>query len=63
MPKALCITGLSIAAVLFVLFLWDLVVPTWLAPFKKASLLMDIAFVFSSAGVGYLSWITWREQG
>lgn len=63
MPKALCITGLSIAVVLFVLFLWDLVVPAWLAPFKGASLLMDIAFILSAAGLGYLSWTTWKEQG
>ena len=63
MPKALCITGLSIAVVLFVIFLWDLLVPTWLTPFKKASVLMDISFILSSAGLGYLSWTTWKEQG
>ena len=62
MPKALCITGLSIAVVLFVIFLWDLAGPQWLTPFKKASLLMDISFILSSAGLGYLSWTTWKEQ-
>jgi hypothetical protein len=65
MPKALCITGLAISAVLFVLFLWDLVayfVATWMAPFKGANLMMDIAFVLCSAGLGYLSWTTWKEQ-
>ena len=63
MPKALSITGLSIAVVLFAIFVWDLVVPMWLAPFKKASLLMDISFILCSVGLGYLSWTTWREQG
>ena len=63
MPKALCITGLSISAVLFVIFLWDLLVPVGLTPFKKASVLMDISFILSSAGLAYLSWTTWKEQG
>ena len=62
MPKALCITGMAIAAVLFVLFLWDLVSPQWMAPFKKASMIMDISFVLCSVGLGYLSWITWKEN-
>ena len=62
MPKVLCISGLSIAAVLFVLFVWDLSAPTWLAPFKKASLIMDVAFILSSAGLGFISWVTWKDQ-
>lgn len=62
MPKALCISGLSVAAILLVLFLWDLAAPAWLAPFKKANLIMDIAFILSSVGLGYISWITLKEQ-
>ena len=61
MPKALCITGMAISAILFVLFLWDLAIPP-LAPFKQASIMMDIAFVLCAAGLGYLSWATWKEQ-
>lgn len=64
MPKALCISGLSIAAVLFVLFAWDLVSffsPAW-APFKGASKLMDMAFIICSIGLAYISWATWKEQ-
>jgi hypothetical protein len=64
MPKALCISGLSIAAVLFVLFAWDLVSffsPAW-APFKGASKLMDMTFILCSVGLAYISWITWKEQ-
>jgi hypothetical protein len=63
MPKALSITGLAISVVLFVLFLWDLATPAWMAPFKRASpWVMDLAFVLCSAALGYLSWITWKEQ-
>ena len=66
MPKALSITGLAISAILLILFLWDFVTPmlglTWMAPFKRASWLMDISFILCSAGLGYLSWTTWKEQ-
>ena len=62
MPKALCIAGMAISAVLFILFLWDLVTPQWMAPFGRANMMMDIAFVLCSAGLGYLSWSTWKEQ-
>ena len=64
MPKALCISGLSIAAVLFVLFAWDLVSffsPAW-APFKGASKMIDIVFIVCSLGLAYISWVTWKEQ-
>ncbi len=64
MPKALCISGLSIAAVLFVLFAWDLVSffsPAW-APFKGASKMLDMTFILCSVGLAYISWITWKEQ-
>lgn len=66
MPKALCMTGMVIAILVFILFLLDLVFglvgPTWLAPFKSASRLMDIAFVICAAILGFLSWTTFREQ-
>ena len=62
MPKALCITGMAISAVLFILFLWDLATPQWMAPFKRASMMMDIVFILCSVGLGYLSWSTWKEQ-
>ena len=64
MPKALCISELSIAAVLFVLFAWDLVSffsPAW-APFKGASKMLDVVFILCSAGLAYISWVTWKEQ-
>ena len=61
MPKALSLTGLAIAAVLFVIFLSD-VIPWPLAPFKRASLLMDITFMLCSIALAWLSWTTWKEQ-
>ena len=62
MPKALCITGMAIAGLLLLIFLWDLVMPSWMAPFKKASMMMDLAFIIASVGLGYISWSTWKEQ-
>ena len=59
MPKALCITGLAVSAILFLICLCDLAIA---APFKRANLIMDIAFVLCSAGLGFLSWLTWKEQ-
>jgi len=29
---------------------------------QKASVMMDIAFILSSIGLGYISWVTWKEQ-
>ena len=60
MPKALCIAGMAISVILFILFAWDLT--GLFAPFKRANMLMDIAFVLCSAGLAYLSWSTWKEQ-
>ncbi len=62
MPKALSITGLAISVILFVLFTWDLLAPAWMAPFRRASLLMNISFIFCSLILAYLSWTTWKEQ-
>ena len=66
MPKALCMTGIVISILVFLLFLFDLIFglvgQKWLAPFKYASMWMDIMFVVCAGGLGYLSWITWREQ-
>jgi hypothetical protein len=66
MPKALCMAGMVIAILVFILFLLDLVFglvgPVWLAPFKSASRLMDIAFVICAIALGFLSWMTFREQ-
>jgi hypothetical protein len=61
MPKALCISGMVIAALIFIIFLTDLVLPASWAPFMKASRLMDIVFILCAIGLGYLSWATWKD--
>ena len=62
MPKALCMAGMVIAILILLLFILDLSLPGAWAPFKRASMLMDIGFILSAVGLGYLSWATFREQ-
>lgn len=62
MPKALCWTGMVIAILVLALFLFDLVVPAGLAPFKKSSILLDVLFVLCAGALAYLSWSTLKEQ-
>ncbi len=60
MPKALCIAGMVIAALLLLIFGLDLAVG--LPPFNKANLVMDVGFVVASGILGFLSFMTFREQ-
>jgi hypothetical protein len=62
MPKALCWTGMVIALLVLALFLFDLVVPAAMAPFKKSSVVLDVLFVLCASGLAYLSWTTLKEQ-
>jgi hypothetical protein len=66
MPKALCLVGLVIASLVFLIFLLDLVLGMGglinMAPFRMASVTMDIIFMLASGGLAYLSWATFREQ-
>jgi hypothetical protein len=59
MPKALCVFGIVVAAVLLLVFGLDLATGF---PFGRVSTIMDIGFVVCSLVVGYLSWATLREQ-
>jgi hypothetical protein len=59
MPKALCLTGMVISIVVFLLFLLDLILGF---PFQGASMLLDIIFVICSGTLGFISWTTFREQ-
>jgi hypothetical protein len=52
MPKALCIVGMVIAVLIFILFTLDLLLGF---PFSYASPLMDISFVLCSVALGYMS--------
>ena len=58
MSKALCFSGIATAAILLMLFTMDLILGV---PFKKADILMDIIFLISSGGLGFVSWLTLRE--
>lgn len=65
MPKALCMAGTVIAALLFLVFGLDFVTSSLLEtafPFQGASKTMDVAFMICAAVLGYLSWTTMREQ-
>ncbi len=59
MPKALCLTGMVIAIVVFLLFLLDLIVKV---PFQRANLVMDVVFVLCAGTLGFISWTTFKEQ-
>ena len=59
MPKALCIVGMAVAALLVLLFGLDLGLGI---PFGGKSMLMSIVFIVCAAILGYLSWSTFREQ-
>ncbi len=58
MPKALSIIGLTISALLLLIFGLDMALGI---PFQNASNVMDIGFIICSLILGYLSWSTMRE--
>ena len=62
MPKALCLMGMVVSILIFLIFLLDLVLPSSMAFFQKSRFVLDIIFVVCAAGLGYLSWSTLREQ-
>jgi len=59
MPKALCWTGLVIAILVLVIFVFDLAIGV---PFQRSSLLLDVLFVVSATALGFVSWTTLKEQ-
>jgi hypothetical protein len=59
MPKALCITGMVVAALLVLLFGIDLAARF---PFARVNWWMDVGVVLSAAILGFLAWTTWRQQ-
>ena len=58
MPRVLCLAGLVISILVFMIFLLDLVL-AW--PFEKADWTLDTMFVVCAALLGYLSWSSFRE--
>jgi len=59
MPKALCIVGMVVAALLLLIFALDLAMEF---PFGRTSLVIDIAFMACALGLGWLGWTTLKEQ-
>ena len=62
MAKALCMSGMAVAILIATLFLFDLVAPAGIAPFRNASRVLDTVFFLCSLGLCYLCWTTFREQ-
>ena len=67
MPKVLCLVGMVISILVFLIFLIDLLFgmsegTLEMAPFRGASVMMDVIFLVASAGVAYAAWVTFREQ-
>jgi hypothetical protein len=62
MPKALCMSGMVVAILIAILFLFDLAAPSSMAPFRKASIVMDVALLVCAILLGLISWMTFREQ-
>ncbi|QDV26557.1 hypothetical protein [Aureliella helgolandensis] len=66
MPKALCLIGLVLSILVFLIFSFDLISglsgQLGLAPFRYASPMMDIIFMISAGGLAYVAWTTFREQ-
>lgn len=58
MSKFLCIASTSISALVFVVFLLDVVAGV---PFQKANMLADIVFIICSAGIAALSVLSLRQ--
>jgi hypothetical protein len=63
MPKILCLTGLVISGLVFLLFLVDLVLTIggFGSLFQYPSYFMALVFLLCSGTLGYLSWSTLRE--
>ena len=66
MQKVLCYFSLTISVIVLALFLADLILGmagmVEIAPFKYASMVMDIVFVICALILGVLSFFTLREQ-
>ncbi len=59
MSRALTIAGLVVAVLILLVFGLDLAIGM---PFGKISLVMDLTFVGAAGALGYLSWMTLRQQ-
>lgn len=58
MPKILCIIGMAIAVLVFLIFLVDIAAGF---PFSRRSIPMDVTFIIVSGLLAWMSWITYKE--
>jgi hypothetical protein len=58
MPKALTISGMVVAILMFIIFAVDLAAGI---PFRGASKWMDIGFIIASLALAYMAWSTLRD--
>ena len=59
MAKILCMVGMAISALIFLVFLVDIAVQ-W--PFHRHSITLDVTFMVVSLMVAWMSWKTYKEQ-
>lgn len=66
MPKALCLIGLVLAFLVFLIFALDLILGlsgmVAQAPLRYASLPVDIIFMVGAGALAWIAWSTFREQ-
>lgn len=66
MQKGFCIFALAVAGLVCLLFLADLIFGmagmVQLAPFKYASMVIDIVFAVSAGTIAVMSFLTYRQQ-
>lgn len=59
MSKGMTIMGMVVALLIFILFLLDMIIAV---PFGQAGgIVCDVLFVVAAAGLGFLSFTTFRE--
>lgn len=63
MPRLLCLTGIVVSLLVFLLFTVDLIMSLvgGTGIFWYPSLLMDIMFIVCAGLLGYLAWTAMRE--
>ena len=60
MSKALAFTGLIVSGLIVILFVADLAAAF---PFRRTSILLDVAFILSGLITAYLSWSLLEHPG
>ncbi len=64
MQKGLCITALSISALVLLLFLADILLGfagmKAMAPYKSFSMVYDLVFIVCAGVIGFMSWKVYK---